>query len=127
MELADTGIYAKRCLSMISWLNQYIPRGVIEIPRGSGGMFLWIRLMIENHPDYPTRTAEEIGASVFQSMITEKILCVPSVYFKAPSFAPAEDGAKKTFMRISFALPPPDEMEEGVRRMAVALSREWRL
>jgi aromatic amino acid aminotransferase I len=114
---------------MIDLLNKYVPASTIEIPEGSGGMFLWVRLKVESHPDFETKSAEEISAQVFQRMISAKVLMCPSIYFKAPSLQKwtREQEARRIFVRISYSLPPPDEMEEGTRRMGEAMKAEWGL
>lgn len=92
-------------------------------------MFLWVRLRVESHPDFPAKTPQEISQQVFDTMIEEKVLASPGHYFKAPSIKAetAEEESRNTFMRISYALPPPDEMEEGARRFGRALVKEWKL
>lgn len=92
-------------------------------------MFLWVRLKIESHPDFPKSSAAEIEARIFQTMISELILCTPSLYFKAPTdkVLTTEEAARNSFLRISFALPPPDDMEEGAKRLAKALKKEWQI
>jgi aromatic amino acid aminotransferase I len=118
---------------MIELLRKHVPAATIEIPEGSGGMFLWVRLKVESHPDFTSaessKTPEEISAQVFQRMISNKVLMCPSIYFKAPSTQKwtREQEAKRIFVRISYSLPPPEEMEEGTRRMAAALKAEWGL
>ncbi|KAK8853500.1 hypothetical protein IAR55_004207 [Kwoniella newhampshirensis] len=123
-------IYAKRCLSMIDLLNKYVPSSTIEIPAPAGGMFLWVRLKIESHPSFvnsSTSDPETISKEVFASMIEEKVLMAPSEFFKAPSLAKwtREEEAKRIYVRISFSLPPPEEMEEGAKRMGKALAKQW--
>jgi aromatic amino acid aminotransferase I len=122
-------IYAKRCLSIISFLITHVPSSTIEIPTPSGGMFLWLRLRIENHPSFPALHPEEISKQVFQALIKEKVIVAPSEYFKAPSLAvwSLEEEAKRIFVRVSFALPLEEEMEEGAKRLGRALNREWKL
>ena len=114
---------------MIELLKKYVPASTIEIPAGSGGMFLWVRLRVEDHPDYETKTPEEISAQVFQRMIKSLVLMCPSIYFKAPSTTKwtKEQEARRIFVRISYSLPPPEEMEEGTRRMGEAMKAEWGL
>ena len=124
-----SAIYSERCLRMIELLKKYVPASTIEIPAGSGGMFLWVRLRVEDHPDYETKTPEEISAQVFQRMIKSLVLMCPSIYFKAPSTTKwtKEEEARRIFVRISYSLPPPEEMEEGTRRMGEAMKAEWGL
>ncbi|GFZ52212.1 hypothetical protein JCM24511_09985 [Saitozyma sp. JCM 24511] len=122
-----SAIYGKRCLFLISLLRRYVPEDCIELPSPSGGMFLWVRLKIENHPDFPTKTPEDISNQVFHSLVKEKVLVAPSVYFKAPSTTTfnSEEEARNIFVRLSFSLPPPEQMEEGAKRMGRALAAEW--
>ncbi|WVQ85764.1 hypothetical protein IAT38_007931 [Cryptococcus sp. DSM 104549] len=122
-------IYAKRCYSLISLLKKHVPAELIEIPEGSGGMFLWIRLKIETHPSFPAEDPEAISHKLFLAMVDEKVLTAPSAYFKAPSTQTLtkEEEAKNIFVRLSFSLPTPEDMEEGAIRMAKALKREWKL
>jgi aromatic amino acid aminotransferase I len=127
--LTITDIYTKRALMLVDFLNKYAPLSTIEIPAPSGGMFLWVRLRVESHPDYPAKTPQQISQQVFETMIEEKVLACPGHYFKAPSVteAPAEEDSKNIFIRMSYSLPPPEEMEEGVKRFSKALTREWKL
>ncbi|WWD19930.1 hypothetical protein CI109_104402 [Kwoniella shandongensis] len=125
-------IYSKRCLSVIEYLKNHVPPSTIEIPSPSGGMFLWVRLKIESHPTFlnsPSSDPETISKQVFQSFIDEKILIAPSEYFRAPSLSKwsRDEEAKRIYVRISFALPPPKEMEEGAKRMGRALAKEWQI
>lgn len=94
-------------------------------------MFLWVRLKVESHPDFlaGSKSAEEISAQVFQRLIGEKVLMCPSVYFKAPSLTQwtREEEAKRIFVRLSYSLPPKEEMEEGCKRMGRAMKAEWGL
>jgi aromatic amino acid aminotransferase I len=114
---------------MIDLLKQHVDPGTIEIPQPSGGMFLFVRLKIETHPDFPTLSPSIIAKRVFDTMVEEKVLAVPGLYFRAPSLdaLTPEEEARKTFFRISFSLPPPDVMKQGVERIGRALARDWRL
>ncbi|TYJ54193.1 hypothetical protein B9479_005119 [Cryptococcus floricola] len=125
-------IYSKRCLTLLALLEKYAPDGTIELPAPSGGMFLWVRLKIENHPAFTSSSSlapEEISKQIFQSFISEKVLMAPSHFFKAPSDKvwTREEEAERIFVRLSFSLPEDEEMEEGVKRMARALKKEWGL
>ena len=145
---------------MSSFFSTYLPREAADLPRPNGGMFLWLRLRIETHPDFlgscATRAVsnghtnganghsemngshaspgiQEIADRVFQTLIKHKILTVPGQFFRSPRFGgisqsvDQSDEAKKVFVRCSFAGASPEEMEEGVKRIAVALKEEWRL
>lgn len=108
-------------------LQKYLPAETIELPKPSGGMFLWIRLKVDTHPSYSSSTPQEIGEKVFQAMIEEKILSVPGHLFKTPGGPElgTEEDARKVYLRLSFSLPTEEEMEEGAKRMGRALKEEW--
>ncbi|WVR07874.1 hypothetical protein IAU60_004917 [Kwoniella sp. DSM 27419] len=128
-KIMNTRESATRCLAMIDLLKKHVPAECIEIPAPAGGMFLWVRLRVENHPLVKSEEPEAISKRAFKSMIDEKVLMVPSEAFKCPSDMvwSREDEARRIFVRISFSLPPMDEMEEGAKRMGRALAKEWQL
>ena len=114
---------------MISLFEDHLPREAADWPTPSGGMFLWVRLKVEAHPLISSLTPEVISDRVFHAMVDEKVVVAPSIYFKSPG-GPTwtkEEEAGRIFMRLSFSLPSEEEMAEGVKRMGVALRREWKL
>lgn len=114
---------------MVDFLRRYCPEGTIEVPSPSGGMFLWVKLRVRSHPQYDSLSPDEISRQVFDAFIQERVLVAPGHFFKSPRVEPMtrEEEADKAFIRLSYALPPLDEMEEGVKRMGRALRKEWRL
>ena len=121
-------LYATRANLMLNLLKKHVPEQCLELPDPSGGMFLWVRLCVENHPDFISgaKSPEDLSKQVFLALVDEKVLCVPSIYFKAPSLS--GDISRTTsgvYMRLSFSLSPGDEMEEGTIRMGRGLSREF--
>lgn len=114
---------------MIDYLERYCPASTLEIPKASGGMFLWIRVRVDTHPKFHELSPDTIGKRVFEALIGEKVLVAPGHFFKAPRVRhmTPEEEASKVFMRLSYALPPLDQMEEGVKRIGRALRREWEL
>ncbi|KAL7424065.1 hypothetical protein Q5752_001650 [Cryptotrichosporon argae] len=124
-----SNIYKERCLGMIALFEKYLPTQAAEWPQGSGGMFLWVRLKVDAHPAYAQLEPEAIADRVFHACIDEKVLLCPSLYFKSPGGASysKDEEAQRIFLRLCYSLPTPDEMEEGVKRMAAALRKEWQL
>lgn len=92
-------------------------------------MFLWVRLKIDSHPKINEMSPDEIGKRVFDAFIKEKVLTTPGTYFKSPRVTPMtrDEEIGKTFIRLSYALPSLDELEEGAKRMGRALRQEWEL
>jgi DNA-binding transcriptional MocR family regulator len=72
---------------------------------------------------------DDISKQVFDTFIKEKVLTTPGTYFKSPRVAPMtrEEEIGKTFIRLSYALPSFEELEEGAKRMGRALRQEWEL
>ncbi|EIW69404.1 hypothetical protein TREMEDRAFT_68672 [Tremella mesenterica DSM 1558] len=121
-------IYAKRCLLMVSQFEKYLPTSICEWPSGSGGMFLWLRLKIRKHPNYSTKSLEEISDQIFKTLIEEKLITAQSFFFKAPGKEwSKEEEAERVFLRLSFSYPSEEDIEEGVKRLAKGLKKEWGL
>jgi aromatic amino acid aminotransferase I len=122
-------VYKERALHFIKSLQTHCPLSTIEIPTPSGGMFLWVRLKIESHPKINSLSPDEISQRVFDTFIQEKILTTPGRYFRSPRVEPMtrEEEVGKTFIRLSYALPSFQELEEGAKRMGRALRQEWEL
>lgn len=120
-------VYSKRALFMASKISNLVPSSIASVPEPTGGMFLWLQLNIKNHPSYSTLTPEEISDKVFHTLIEEKILVAPSIYFKVPGGPEwsKEEEANRIFMRLSFSYPSFEDIEEGVKRLAKGLKREW--
>lgn len=114
---------------MIRLFETHLPRAACEWPEGSGGMFLWVRIKAESHPDIASLQPAEVADRVFQRCISQLVLTAPSMYFKAPGERKwtKEQEAKRIFLRLCFATPTTEEMEEGVKRLARALKAEWKM
>ena len=113
---------------MVKWFEQYLPSEACAIPAPSGGMFLWLRLKVESHPQYADKTLPELEEQIFTSMIDEGVITAPSSFFKVPGKEwTKEEEAQRMFLRLSFTKETFEVMEEGVRRMGKALRKEWQL
>lgn len=96
-------IYRERRDTMLNALPTTVPEGT-EWTVPEGGMFVWLRL-----PGTPD-TAE-----VLREALTHNVAFVPG----APFFATTPDNA--TF-RMSFTTNPPEDITEGMQRLARALN-----
>lgn len=114
---------------MMGFFDKHLPKEACEWPQGSGGMFSWLRLKCETHPLLSEKPLDKIVDSLFHACIDELVLTAPSLYFKAPSGKELskEEESKRIFLRLCYATPTIDELEEGVKRLATAIRREWRL
>lgn len=95
--------YRERRDAMIAALPDTVPAGT-EWTDPDGGMFVWLRL-----PGDPDTT------EVLKAALAHNVAFVPG----APFFATTPDTAT---MRLSFTTNPPEEIAEGMRRLAAAFT-----
>lgn len=114
---------------MIRFFETHVPQEACEWPAGSGGMFLWVRVMTETHPDIETLEPEAIVERLFQRCIEQLVLVAPSHFFKTPGGKrwTKEEESKRMFLRLCYGTATTEQMEEGVKRLARALRVEWQL
>jgi DNA-binding transcriptional MocR family regulator len=92
--------YRDHAAAMQAALARHMPLGVTWT-RPEGGMFVWVRL-----PEGLD------GARLLEAALAEaRVAFVPG----APFFAV---GAEANTLRLSYSLPSPEDIEEGVRRLA---------
>ena len=96
--------YRERRDTMIRAIPTTVPDGTTWTDP-DGGMFVWLRL-----------PGDVDTAEVLREALTHNVAFVPG----APFFATTPDHA--TF-RMSFTTNPPEDIEEGMRRLARALHR----
>ncbi len=98
-------IYRKRRDVLVHAVNRYLPAAVNLNPP-QGGLFAWMRL-----PD--DLSAEKL----LPLACREGVAFVPGGIF----FPHGPDGSR--FLRINFVSQPPEEIEEGIRRLGKAIRR----
>lgn len=122
-------VYEERARAMVAFFEKYLPAEAAEWPAPSGGMFLWLRLRVENHPRRDELSPEDVAERAFQKAVENKVLTVPSKFFKGeglPNWT-KEQEQKRIFLRICYATPTVEQLETGVQRLADALKAEWEL
>lgn len=98
-------VYRERRDLMLALMEEHFPPGVTWT-RPKGGLFLWVRL-----PEGMDSTA------LLERAIEQKVAFVPG-----SAFYPYEGG--ENAMRINFSYMPPEMIEEGIKRLAVAIQME---
>jgi 2-aminoadipate transaminase len=97
--------YRRRRDVMLEAMARYFPEGVTWT-RPQGGLFLWVRL------------PESVDAQkLFHAALDEKVAFVPG-----SAFYPT-DGGHNT-MRLNFSCMGPAQIQEGIRRLGLAIDRE---
>ncbi|NOX45264.1 MAG: PLP-dependent aminotransferase family protein [Caldiserica bacterium] len=97
--------YREKRDRMLAALGRYMPGGV-RWTEPEGGLFLWVTL--------PEGVDTE---RMFPKALERKVAYV----IGAPFFV---DGSGRNTMRLSFAIATPEEIEEGIRRLAEVVKEE---
>lgn len=91
--------------TMVAALEKYMPEGVTWT-KPEGGLFLWVRL------------PEGMSADdMFQEALKENVAYVIGSAFHC-------DGSGKNTMRLNFSYPTPEDIEEGIKRLATAVKKK---
>jgi GntR family transcriptional regulator/MocR family aminotransferase len=98
-------IYRKRRDVMLAAIKRYLPPGV-HINPPQGGLFIWLRL-----PDNLS------SLKLLPLAAEEGVEFAPGSRF----FLSRPEGEE--YLRLNFATQTPEDIEEGIQRLAVALRR----
>ena len=90
--------------TMVAALEKYMPEGVTWT-KPEGGLFLWVRL-----PE--GMSADEM----FADALKENVAYVIGSAFHC-------DGSGKNTMRLNFSYPTPEDIDEGIKRLATAVKK----
>ncbi|MDP2865497.1 MAG: PLP-dependent aminotransferase family protein, partial [Elusimicrobiota bacterium] len=90
--------------TMVAALEKYMPEGVTWT-KPEGGLFLWVRL-----PE--GMSADEM----FEDALKENVAYVIGSAFHS-------DGSGKNTMRLNFSYPTPEDIDEGIKRLATAVKK----
>lgn len=102
-------VYRERRDVMLQALTQYFPPEV-QWTRPQGGLFLWVTL-----PEGAD------AQKLFESAVQENVAFVPGDCFYAPN---GHREAGKRHMRLNFSAAPPDQIQEGIRRLSIAVKQQ---
>ena len=100
-------LYRARKDAMLEALERYMPEGVTWT-RPEGGLFLWVRL-----PEH--MNADEL----FFEAIKENVAYVIGSAFHC-------DGGGQNTMRLNFSYPTPEQIDDGIKRLAKVIKANLR-
>src|SRR5258705_1222074 len=102
-------VYRERRDVMLQALTKYFPPEV-QWTRPQGGLFLWVTL------------PEGADAQrLFEAAVRENVAFVPGDCFYAPN---GHRDAGKRHMRLNFSAARPDQIQEGIRRLSIAVKQQ---
>jgi 2-aminoadipate transaminase len=103
-------VYRERRDVMLEALAENFPPEV-SWTRPQGGLFLWVSL------------PEGMDAQrLFESALRENVAFVPGDSFYAPNGSAEE---ARRHLRLNFSAAKPEQIREGIRRLGVAVKRQW--
>lgn len=97
-------MYRERCDAMVDSLTRHLPEASWSAPRG--GFFVWARL-----------PGALDASALLPRAVQARVAFVPGSAFFA-------DDQGRDHVRLSFCLPPPADIAEGVRRLADVVTAE---
>jgi len=100
-----SGFYKKRMETFAESAKKHLT-GLAEWHNPSAGMFFWIKL----------KGIEDSFPLIQEKAVEQKVLYVPG-----SSFDPK--GNKSSYVRAAFSVATPEQMDEGLRRLAVLLKQ----
>lgn len=91
--------YTQRRDVLLHACEDYLPKEIASWVPPSAGMFHWIKIAVEKHPEFSTRSIKSIEDELFLASVSEKVLVSPGSWFLA------DKGTKHTelFFRATFA------------------------
>ena len=102
-------VYRERRDVMLQALTKYFPPEV-QWTRPQGGLFLWVTL------------PEGADAQrLLEAAVRENVAFVPGDCFYAPN---GHRDAGKRHMRLNFSAATPDQIQEGIRRLSIAVKQQ---
>lgn len=97
----------------------HAPKPLISFVPPMAGMFLWIRVALEQHPRYDGTNSIELMDQLWKRIaVTEDLLIAPGRMFAATD--EQRDEAAKYF-RVAFSVGEKDEVDEMVKRFGRAV------
>jgi 2-aminoadipate transaminase len=100
-------LYRARKGAMLQALERYMPEGVTWT-KPEGGLFLWVRLPGHMNAD-----------DLFSEAIKENVAYVIGSAFHC-------DGSGQNTMRLNFSYPTPEQIDEGIKRLAKVVKANLR-
>jgi 2-aminoadipate transaminase len=96
-------VYGRKAQAMMNALHAHFPTGTLEFNAPSGGMFLWGKM----------------ADGVDTLALVQRAVDAGVIYVPGATFFP--DERRANYLRLSFATPSLEQIEEGVGRLARAV------
>ncbi|ORZ26996.1 pyridoxal phosphate-dependent transferase [Lobosporangium transversale] len=123
--------YLNRSRHLQACFQRHVNSKLATFIEPSAGMFIWIKIHLEHHPQYGTVSDSALMLRLFNKCIENNVLLVPGWQFsckpKPADFDPADplggwfDG-QATYLRATFAYASFEQMETAMIRFGESLN-----
>ncbi|KAK2839262.1 hypothetical protein FQN49_006311 [Arthroderma sp. PD_2] len=117
--------YGSRRDAMIAACDKHLPKKICTWTTPTHGMFLWVTVDLERHPDRAEKRAEQchaVEARIYERAESNGVLVAKGSWFSV------ESHVDKVFFRMTFvATASQEDLEQGVEQFGRAVRDEFRL
>lgn len=115
--------YSQRRDVLLHACEDYLPAEIASWTPPAAGMFHWIKIAVEKHPDFGTKSIREIENELFLAAVAENVLISPGSWFSADKNAVHDE----MFFRATFAAAESSDMTEAIKRFGVSIRKAFKL
>ncbi|KAI9805411.1 MAG: hypothetical protein M1825_000662 [Sarcosagium campestre] len=115
--------YTQRRDVILQACETYLPQEVVRWDPPAAGMFLWMKVEWQRHPDAAVKSQSEIEDAIFEKSVDQGVLVAKGSWFRADK----EAEAAGMYFRATFAAAPGDKMTEAIRRFGDALRSQFQI
>lgn len=127
--------YLHRCQHLQACFKRHVDSRLASFVEPSAGMFIWIKIHVDQHPRYGTVRDSVLMLELFNKCVENNVLMVPGWEF---SCKPKPEGIdisdlsnvwcddEATYLRATFAYATFEKMEEAMVRFGEAIRETFR-
>lgn len=109
--------YTRRRNVILQACERYLPRELVSWSTPVAGMFHWMKVAWEKHPNAGRKSVEEIEEEIFMGAVEKGCLVMRGSWF----YADRQETHDACCFRTTYAAAPADKIEEAIRRFGEAL------
>ncbi|KAL6690741.1 pyridoxal phosphate-dependent transferase [Trichoderma pleuroticola] len=115
--------YIMRRDFILSACERYLPRQIVSWEPANAGMFQWLKVDWEQHPNAKDKTADLVEEEIWLESISAGALVGRGSWFRASKDVPCDE----VFYRTTFAAAPLPKIEEAIKRFGEAIHKVFEL
>lgn len=115
--------YTQRRNVILDACERFLPRSVVSWVTPAAGMFHWMKIDWQQHPDASTKSVAEIEEEIFMASIEKGALVMRGSWF----YAQADVEHDTMFFRATYAAAPFDKIQEAIKRFGEAVRESFGL